>query len=243
MLCTSLQLRRDLGDDDQLLFLISGGVSRSPSVCRSWVRRGQSDCPSSVSCTGWTSPGSKSDQCVRLPFAWTWCTAQVIVAPSFIQLSTRREQRSYLARGPWRQVSMSDCPCQSHWNSSLRDCTVRNVLWSWVRHFLRKVESRGQDLAPRMDEEFFGGRETGSRPHILGDFFGGRGIAPRAPVLTLSGASSEEGRLHLRHPSSHCRGLHQRRGCTSGSPPHILEGFFGGQGTGSCSRKTGKYAQ
>ena len=46
-------------------------------------------------------------------------------------------------------------------------------------------------------EKYLRGREIGSRPRIPGDFLGGRGIAPLAPVLTLSGASSGVGRLHL----------------------------------------------
>ena len=40
-------------------------------------------------------------------------------------------------------------------------------------------------------------------------------------------------------PTSHCRGLFRRRGdCTSGSSPHIAEGFFG---TGSYSHKNVEY--
>ena len=45
-----------------------------------------------------------------------------------------------------------------------------------VRHVLRKAErSRGQDLAPHMNEKYFGGKEMGSRPRIVEGFFGEHG--------------------------------------------------------------------
>ena len=70
----------------------------------------------------------------------------------------------------------SGSPCQSRWNSSLRNCTARDVSVVWcvfVCHFLQKVErSRGQDLAPHMNEKYFRGREIGSPPHFVEGFFG-----------------------------------------------------------------------
>ena len=109
----------------------------------------------------------------------------------------------------WRQVSTSGCATvcyfQSHWNYS-GIAQFGMFCGPVVRHFLRQVKrSRGQDLAPHTDEKFFG-REgdrlptshsrrlprrakdctAAPRPLTGRGFFGGEGIAPPAPLLTLS---------------------------------------------------------
>ena len=107
----------------------------------------------------------------------TACDAvQRILNNLFNSTLTSRVQRSDRPAEPaersapsrWRQVSV--CGCASDCvNCTARDVSV--VRCVFVCHFLRKVErGRSQDLAPRMNEKYFGGRETGSRPHIVEGF-------------------------------------------------------------------------
>ena len=108
-----------------------------------------------------------------------------------------------LAPTQWKQVSMSgwtsvclvESPCQSHWNSSLRNCTARNVLWS-CRASLSPESREGQGTGPsRSSSE--GGRQgpdlafsatSSDGPRTVRGFFGG-------------------GEMHLRLSASHFRGL------------------------------------
>ena len=59
---------------------------------------------------------------------------------------------------------------------------------------------RGTGSRPHMNDTFFGEWETGSRPHVNGTFFRGREtsherqLLPRKGDITCTAPSSEEGR-------------------------------------------------